>query len=724
MVKTLVLRALFVVSLAGFAAELGAVCTSGSRSLRVPEDCGSIAEAVSALASGGTIDIATGTYSFSASGLDLGKKNKAMTLQARALGQVTFTGNNASPIVRIDNGTSASQPIVFEGIRFVNGYSASANRAGGVTLLNAEASFVDCTFSNNRMMESTTGGGALGLYGGSRAVVVRSAFTTNTAKNNGGAIYAVRNSGQNPTSVWVHASTFSGNSTASSGFTASASGGAIYVRDAELFVADSTFEDNAAGWVGGAIYAWGDFATSSPYCNYTAPATDILITGSRFDDNRADDAASPSQVPQTQGGAIHTENCVRVRVYRSLFERNWADWGGAISVDHSNTIVEQTAFRNNYATVPDISNSYPTGGTFVSLNGDSSGTDHPTPELVFRRVLVQGGRAGQPGAATAQLGGCFNVRGDTSKAIPVPSSARVKTTIADSAFFDCGVALQVPELALIRGGAIDTNRADLRVSNTLFARSRADGGSSAIGRGSGIALRDDSVASFSGSVVFAGGYADVPTSSPGDVDLYETASTHSGSLEEWAEQPPATAGILVAAPSLPASAGGPLAGEAFLTWAYAGSSATLDGNSVGSNPKNGVAEKSEGGHQLVVSGLASCGRCSATIVAPVLPATTLAASPVSISPGDSSSLSWTTPEGTLVTSIVDRGLGKKGASGSSTVAPGGTMTYRRLAITQEGGSLAEETIYVGEAPPPPPDGDEIFSDGFDSGLGAWDSVVN
>jgi len=351
-VKTLVLRALFVVSLAGFAAELGAVCTSGSRSLRVPEDCGSIAEAVSALASGGTIDIATGTYSFSASGLDLGKKNKAMTLQARALGQVTFTGNNASPIVRIDNGTSASQPIVFEGIRFVNGYSATGNRAGGVTLLNAEASFVDCTFSNNRMMESTTGGGAIGLYGGSRAVVVRSAFTTNTAKNNGGAIYAVRNSGQNPTSVWVHASTFSGNSTAIAGFTVTSSGGAIYVRDAELFVADSTFEGNAAGWVGGAIYAWGDFATSSPYCNYTAPATDILITGSRFDDNRADDAASPSQVPQTQGGAIHTENCVRVRVYRSLFERNWADWGGAISVDHAASVVEQSVFRYNYATVP------------------------------------------------------------------------------------------------------------------------------------------------------------------------------------------------------------------------------------------------------------------------------------------------------------------------------------------------------------------------------------
>ncbi|HLF56019.1 MAG TPA: hypothetical protein VI942_04145, partial [Thermoanaerobaculia bacterium] len=236
----------------GWAGAAQAVCSSGSKSLRVPEDCGSIAEAVSALGGGGTIDIATGTYSFSASGLDLGKKNKAMTLRARALGQVTFTGNDTLPVVRIDNGTSASQPIVFEGIRFTDGYSATGNRAGGVTLANAEATFVDCAFADNRNLDLATGGGALGLYGGSRAIVVRTTFANNTAKNNGGAIYAVRNSGQNPTSVWVHASTFSGNSTAIAGFTVTSSGGAIYVRDAELFVADSTFEGNAAGWVGGA----------------------------------------------------------------------------------------------------------------------------------------------------------------------------------------------------------------------------------------------------------------------------------------------------------------------------------------------------------------------------------------------------------------------------------------------------------------------------------------
>jgi hypothetical protein len=411
-----------------------------------------------------------------------------------------------------------------------------------------------------------------------------------------------------------------------------------------------------------------------------------------------------------------------LRVYRSSFERNWADWGGAISVDHTQSTIEQTSLRHNYATVPDLSNSYPLGGAFVSLNGDLGAADHPTPALVFRRVLVQGGRAGQPGATTAQLGGCLNVRGDTSKSIPVAASARVTTTITDSAFFDCGAGPLVPELALVRGGAIDTNRANLIVANVLFARSRVEAGS-AYARGSGIALRDDSRASFSGNVVFAGGSAELPSSWTSDIDLFVGSdSSASGSREEWAENPPSVAGILIAAPSAPAAAGGPFTGEAYVTWAYAGSSASLDGSSVPSNPKNGVAEKVEGGHTLQVSGLGSCGRCSQTIANPLEPAATLAASPATIQPGASSTLGWSTPDGSFLAGLVDRGVGEKAASGSSSVAPGGTATYRRLAVTQQGGALAEETIYVGESPPPP-SGDPIFLDGFDSGgYGDWDVV--
>jgi hypothetical protein len=195
----------------------------------------------------------------------------------------------------------------------------------------------------------------------------------------------------------------------------------------------------------------------------------------------------------------------------------------------------------------------------------------------------------------------------------------------------------------------------------------------------------------------------------------------SGSIEEWAETPPALAGILIAAPSLPSAADGPFSGEAHLTWAYAGTSATLDGSAVGNNPKNGVSERSEGGHQLSVSGLGACGRCSTTVASPVFPSTPLAASPAAIDAGQATTLDWTTPDGSFLAALIDRGLGERGASGSTSASPMATTTFRRLALTGQGGALAEKTVWVGGTPPP---GDEIFADGFDSGgFGAWDGVV-
>jgi predicted outer membrane repeat protein len=700
----------------GLAAPVAADCGSGAKLLRVPEDCSTPAGAVAAIGDGGTIDLAAGTYAFPGGGLDLGRKGKAMTLRARVPRQVTFTGSGTGVVARIDQGAAGGPPIVFEGIRFVDGASASPNRAGGVTLSNAEATFVDCDFERNRNLDPTTGGGALGLYGGSRAIVVRSTFTDNSALNNGGAIYVARTAEFGRSSLWITSSTFRRNSTAGPGFTRTSSGGAIYVRDAELRIADSELEENSAGWVGGALYGWGGWRETSPSCDYAAPATDILVVRSRFAGNRADDAADATLVPQTQGGAIHAESCVRLRVFRSLFEENVADWGGAVSVDHAAAQVEQTVFRRNWTTVPDTGNAYPMGGAFLSINADGA-VERPTPELLFRSVLVEGGRAGDPDAASGQLGGCLQVRGDTSKPSPVPASARVRTTIADSAFVGCGVGHLHPDLALIRGGAIDTNRADLRISNTLFALSRADGGAAATGRGSGIALRDDSVATFTGDVVFAGGFADVPAGSPADVDLYVLDSSWTGAIEEWAEQPPSKAGMLVAAPSIPASPGGPFAGEAWLTWAWAGSSAALDGEPVAA--RAGRTEAVEGAHALAVEGLAAGSRCAATVAPPVEPATSLGASPRSIPAGGSTSLGWATPDGEFLAAIVDRGLGERDDAGSCTVSPAATTTFRRLAFTTQGGASAEETVGVGEAPPP---ADALFRDGFEAGTGAWDTI--
>jgi hypothetical protein len=69
-------------------------------------------------------------------------------------------------------------------------------------------------------------------------------------------------------------------------------------------------------------------------------------------------------------------------------------------------------------------------------------------------------------------------------------------------------------------------------------------------------------------------------------------------------------------------------------------------------------------------------------------------------------------------------VGEKPASGNASVSPLGTASYRRLAVTKEGGSLFERLVTVsGSAPPPPPPG-SIFADGFESGsLAAWSIAV-
>ncbi len=704
-----------------------ATCPSGSSWIRFPEDCGAgdtLGTAVSAVSDGGTVDVASGTYTFGSSGLNLSGLNKSVTLSARSLRGVTFSGGGTSPLVKVVNSTSNGKPLVFEGIVFSNGYSGSANRSGGVTLTNAEATFADCAFTNNRMVESSTGGGALGLYGGSRAILVRTTFTGNQAKNQGGAIYAVRNAGDGPSSVWVYDGTFTNNTTAGSGFTATSAGGAIYLRNAKLWVADTRFAGNVAGWVGGAIYGWGDWGSKSPYCSYdSAPSTDILISRSVFDSNRADDTANPGvQTAPTFGGAIHTENCVRTRIYGSSFDSNEAEWGGAISADHTELLLSQSVFRYNRVTA--TSSSLPVGGTLWSYAGDVSGSpDYPNGSVTINRTLVEGGTSADSGAANAQVGGCLFLQGDSSKAIPVPASARVSVTVADSAFVHCNAGSLSSASPGVRGGAMATNRVKLDVTNTLFVQNRAGGttgSTSNYGLGAAIALLYDSIGTFHANVVMTDSFASEALAHPNYVDLWVDSSATVGSPEEWTESPPSVAGMVVAAPSQPAGAGGPYVGESDVVWAYAGSSATLDGSGVGTHPKSGVKNETSGNHTLAVSGLSNCSRCTTSTQAPTEPSTTLTATPSSLAPGQSTTLSWSTPDGSYLASVVDRGLGETGATGSRSVTPGGTQAFRRIAITQQGGTLAEPLVVVGGAGG---GGQLIMANGFENNLNGWTLVV-
>lgn len=707
---------LLLVALLALPAALDAACTAGARRIQVPEECTTIGSAVTALADGGTIDLAPGTYTFGTGGLNLSGKNKAMTLAARVAGGVTFSGQGLYPVVKVSNSASNGEPIVFEGIRFVDGYSSSGFQAGGVTLKNAEVSFVDCEFANHLNEHLATGGGALGLYGGSRALIVRTSFTDNRAKNQGGALYVYTSPTDGPSSAWIHDSSFERNSTAAAGFTVTAAGGAIYARNARLVVADTRFADNVAGWVGGAIYLWGAMAAAAPYCDYGAPSADLLVARSSFEGNRADDSAGESSVPQTQGGAIHAENCVRLRLFGSLFEENGADWGGAISLDHAWLSAEQTRFRHNYSSVPSAADGYPIGGALMAHAIDNGADNLPNGAVTLVRTLFEGRRLGDGGAVNSQIGGCLMTIGDGSEPLPVGAAARIQVSITDSAFFDCAVDQYSPALGFVGGGAVDLDRSTLSLVRVLFARSTALGApGGVVGNGSGLSAREDSRVSFGADVVFAGGTTDGPD---GDLYLSNGSSTSGAFTSFGASQTNPVGGMLVAAPSRP-SPGGPFAGEAGLTWGWAGSAAALDGESVSDTPRNGSRTDVEGSHVLAVDGLASCARCAATIAPPLYPSTTLEATPDAIAAGETAALAWATPSGTPLAALVDRGIGETAATGDVAVSPGGSATYRRFVVTAEGGALAEERVYVDEQPP---SDTPLFASGFEGGLSGWSSV--
>lgn len=686
-----------------------AVCTPGATPLRVPEDCALVSDAVAAIADGGTIDIATNTYAFGASGLDLSGKNRAMTLRARSIGGVIFSGGTTGQVVRMVNGAANGKPIVFEGIRFVNGFSATANRAGGVTLANADATFADCSFEQNRMTEATTGGGALGLYGNSRALVVRSAFVGNSATNDGGAIYAVKANTGISSAVWIHDSTFDGNRSGKAG-------GAIYLRDGKARVTKSRFESNVADFVAGAIYAFGSWTGSAPYCNFSAASSDVVVSRSHFVSNRADDDEFPGKSVDghTEGGALHSEDCTRMQIFHSLLEQNEANVGGALSIYRARTDITDTVLRGNRA-VYAASGQVPAGGTIAELSSDSSlaGNDYPSAELNISGSLIEG----IAGTATAQLGGCLASNGDLARKNAggtLNSAWRAKLTLTGTALDNCSIAQLDTGSTSVAGGALFAALSNVTLTNVLIANASGDGGASANAIGGGATLSNQTTASFS-NLAFSGCTSDGPYPS---LRVDATSST-SGSWSAWsATQSSPAGGILLAVPSRVPSGSAPFPGIAYVAFAWSGSSATLDGNALGS-PKNGVVQKAEGTHTLAVSGLSNL---TATLASPIAPSSTLDATPTTIASGSATTLAWTTPTGTFLTSLIDRGVGEKPASGSATASPLGTSSYRRLAVTREGGSLAERLVTVSGSAPPP--SGSIFADGFESGtLAAWSVAV-
>ncbi|MDP1552998.1 MAG: chitobiase/beta-hexosaminidase C-terminal domain-containing protein [Methanobacteriaceae archaeon] len=295
-----------------------------------------IQTAINKINSGGTIQIAPGTYKES---LEI---SKSLTLNGSGQDQTIIDGEQIRRIINISgtptvninnltlkNGSSSHGGAIYNygGTVLVTDVSFVGNTAtnGGAILNYGILSVVDGSFVGN----TATYGGAILNYG-SAATVLGTYFYNNIGNNAGGAIL-------NYGSLSVVDGSFVGNTATNGGAISNygglsvvdgsfvgntaTNGGAICNYDI-LSVVDGSFVGNTASSVGGAILNYGSAAT---------------VLGTYFYNNIGNNA----------GGAIY--NYGILSVVDGSFVGNIADCGGAI-LNYDSLSVSGSSFTDNTAT--------------------------------------------------------------------------------------------------------------------------------------------------------------------------------------------------------------------------------------------------------------------------------------------------------------------------------------------------------------------------------------
>jgi hypothetical protein len=128
--------------------------------IHVPGDAATLQAAVSIANNGDIIELAAGTYTAPAGGWIFNDLGKGFTIRATSGTTVTLSGGGVRSILHQINSTlSNGRPIFYQDLIFANGYSMTNGIAGGVTLEQAEATFINCVFQNNIGTQSYAGGG-------------------------------------------------------------------------------------------------------------------------------------------------------------------------------------------------------------------------------------------------------------------------------------------------------------------------------------------------------------------------------------------------------------------------------------------------------------------------------------------------------------------------------------------------------------------------------------
>ena len=289
--------------------------------VRVPQDVPTLDQAISQVVNGGVVELAAGTYAAPAGGFKITNPGKGFSIRAATGATVALDGGGSHPVFVLRNtARSRGGLIVFENLIFQNGGGGSSNLSPGVTVDSGEAHFVGCRFANNVGATGADGGGVK-VRNGSAASFMDSSFTGNSSPIAGGAMMI------GDSTVEVLGGSFVDNRVNLPGSDPSSHGGAINLIDGTLTVSDALFQGNQAGWVGGAVFAFGTWTTNP---SRRSPHSYVSITRSTFRANLI--APQPCCPPpgDPTGGAIHVEDQTTLDVADSYFVDNEAQFGGAL----------------------------------------------------------------------------------------------------------------------------------------------------------------------------------------------------------------------------------------------------------------------------------------------------------------------------------------------------------------------------------------------------------
>ncbi|MGC8786469.1 MAG: hypothetical protein ACP5Q1_03485 [Anaerolineae bacterium] len=447
--------------------------------IRVPQDA-DLQIAINEVSEGGMIEIAAGTYPSPIGGFVISDLGKTFTIRAAAGATVILDGGGSREIITFVNShIDLGGLVTFQDLIFANGKATSDGRAGGATLQRAQAHFLRCTFRNNQGVQPNTGGGGVLVALGSRATFKDCKWEGNAAKNFGGGL-AVNDQAE----VTIYNSLFVNNKTNVLGHSLTAAGGAIHVGNSILMVDGSRFEGNQAGYVGGAIYAIGNWGNG----------TRVVVGDSVFMQNSV---APAYTLPwPTEGGAFHAEDQTIATIYDSRFIRNQAMTGGALSLYRAVVNVSRTVFQDNMATGTGAANGF--GGAISAVSNDTPADGDENRRAA--QLTVVDSVITSTLSYTGQSGGGIYTAGDGNRAYGLngvsqqgmPADNRATVILERVIVFNTHVqeAVGVPGTGV--GAAILVDLVDLTVKDSMIMSNKAAGtGNSS---GGGLAIINNSLA--------------------------------------------------------------------------------------------------------------------------------------------------------------------------------------------------------------------------------------